>query len=182
VCCTLLIAVTLGLTTTHEHTVAAQNQPQVESTSKSSRWTPANDGGLQAWQHFEAPNWSRDGRRSFSTAAAGCTRFRWEADGDPARHRHATRCNNDHGYSPDGAQLQSVIPRTAISDLRPAGCRGDPRLVTPKSLILHGCLRRPDPRYCAERNGEYDIYTIRRLRRGKAVDNGPGLDDGPDYP
>lgn len=59
-----------------------------------------------------------------------------------------------------------------------------PRLVTEKGpSYLHGWS--PDGKrlaYCAERNGQYDIYTI-------AVDGGeetqltnlPGLDDGPEY-
>jgi Tol biopolymer transport system component len=97
----------------------------------------------------------------------------------------ATRCNNDHGFSPDGKWL-------AISDQHDGPSRiyvlpstgGTPRLVTPLGpSYWHGWS--PDGRtlaYCAERGGNFDIYTIpveggseRRLTTAE------GLDDGPDY-
>ena len=97
------------------------------------------------------------------------------------------RCNNDHGLSPDGATLfisdQSLTDRKSrIYSLPWAG--GTPKLITPVGpSYWHGVS--PDGRtlaYCAERNGEFDIYTL-------PVDGGtetrlttsPGLDDGPDY-
>src|SRR5439155_4580249 len=76
----------------------------------------------------------------------------------------AVRCNNDHGISPDGTLLaisdqsqgrrQSLIYTLPISG-------GTPRLVTPEGpSYWHGWS--PDgqtPAYCAERDGEFDIYT-----------------------
>jgi len=91
---------------------------------------------------IEAPNWSRDGNLYFNSK--GRILRIPVAGGEPLMidTGFATRCNNDHGISPDG--------RTHA--------------------------------YCAERNGEYDVYTIpasggeeRRLTTAQ------GLDDGPDY-
>ena len=136
---------------------------------------------------IEAPNWTRDGRallfnsrgQIFRLPVAGGTPASVDTGGE-------TRCNNDHGLSPDGTRL-------AISDQsRPGGSRiyvlpatgGTPRLITESApSYWHGWS--PDGAtlaYCAERAGEFDIYTIpaeggveRRLTTAK------GLDDGPDY-
>ena len=98
----------------------------------------------------------------------------------------AIRCNNDHGLSPDGTQLavsdQTFGGKSRIYLLPIAG--GPARQITPLApSYWHGWS--PDGKtlaYCAERSGEFDIYTI-------PVDGGqetrlttaPGLDDGPDY-
>jgi len=136
---------------------------------------------------IEAPNWARDGR-SFLFNSRGHI-FRLPVAGgtpEPVDTGTANRCNNDHGLSPDGRSL-------AISDqARPGGSRifvlpaagGVPRQVTELApSYWHGWS--PDGStlaYCAERGGEFDIYTIpaeggeeRRLTTAK------GLDDGPDY-
>ncbi len=61
---------------------------------------------------------------------------------------------------------------------------GQPRLVTPTGpSYLHGWS--PDGKflvYCAQRNGQYDIYRI-PVAGGAEVQltNTPGLDDGPEY-
>ncbi len=139
--------------------------------------------------HFEAPNWSRDGQHLLYNQDGHLKRIP-AAGGKPApiETGFARRINNDHGYSPDGKLL-------AISDqTRPGGSRiyilpsggggGTPRLATPLApSYWHGWS--PDGKtlaYCAERDGEFDLYTIpvdggseRRLTRS------PGLDDGPDY-
>jgi len=137
-------------------------------------------------RHFEAPNWSRDGRyllfngegRLYTIPVGG---------GEPKLLDTgvANRCNNDHGFSPDGQWL-------AISDQHDGPSRiyvlastgGTPRLVTPLApSYWHGWS--PDGRtlvYCAERSGNYDVYAI-------PVEGGPetrlttaqGLDDGPEY-
>ena len=99
----------------------------------------------------------------------------------------ATRINNDHGLSPDGTLLaisdQSQGDRKSRIYVLPAK-GGEPRRVSESGpSYWHGWS--PDGKtlaYCAERNGEYDVYTIpadggeeRRLTTE------PGLDDGPDY-
>lgn len=138
--------------------------------------------------HFEAPNWSRDGNlllfnqggKLYTIPVGG---------GEPKLldTGFATRCNNDHGYSPDGSQL--VISdhsqgnnQSLIYTLPSTG--GTPKLVTRLGpSYWHGWS--PDGKtlaYCAERNGNYDVYSI-------SVDGGEetrlttadGLDDGPDY-
>jgi Tol biopolymer transport system component len=98
----------------------------------------------------------------------------------------ATRCNNDHGLSPDGTRLaisdQSADGKSLIYTL-PAGGGTPVRVTGSGPSYWHGWS--PDGAtlaYCAERNGQFDIYTI-------PVDGGteqrlttaPGLDDGPDY-
>ncbi|MGH7492880.1 MAG: TolB family protein [bacterium] len=138
--------------------------------------------------HFEAPNWSRDGKyflfnqggRMYKLAVAG---------GEPQLldTGFATRCNNDHGLSPDGTQL--VISdqsqegnKSLIYVLSSSG--GTPRLVTRVGpSYWHGWS--PDGKtlaYCAERGGEYDVYTISTEGgEEKRLTTAPGLDDGPDY-
>ena len=148
--------------------------------------TGARETVYSARAHFEAPNWSRDG-----------SSLLFNQDGrlyvlplDTRQPRvldtgEATRCNNDHGYSPDGRWLAlSHAPdgRSLIYVLPATG--GAPRLVTEKGpSYWHGWS--PDGRtlaYCAERNGEYDVYTI-PVEGGaeRRLTTAPGLDDGPDY-
>ena len=140
----------------------------------------------RAKRHFEAPNWSRDG--SYLLFNSDGRLHTIPVQGGEARLLDtgtATRCNNDHGFSPDGQWL-------AISDQNQGDSRiyvlpssgGTPRLVTPVGpSYWHGWS--PDGKtlaYCAAREGRYDIYTI-------AVEGGAeirltaaeGLDDGPDY-
>ena len=61
---------------------------------------------------------------------------------------------------------------------------GKPRLITPLApSYWHGWS--PDGKtlaYCAERNGNFDVYTIPvRGGKEKRLTTAPGLDDGPDY-
>jgi len=140
-----------------------------------------------AREHFEAPNWSRDGQyflfnrdgRIYKLPVAGGTPQVLDTG-------FATRCNNDHGLSPDGSQLvisdQSQEGKSLIYILPVAG--GAPHRVTRLGpSYWHGWS--PDGKtlaYCAERNGEYDIYTIpAQGGEEKRLTTAPGLDDGPDY-
>ena len=144
-------------------------------------WTTTN--------HIEAPNWSRDGASLIFNSRAGRLHRIPVAGGEPQvlDTGHATRCNNDHGISPDGATLvisdQSQGDRKSRLYTLPAG-GGTPKLVTETGpSYWHGWS--PDGKtlaFCGERGGEYDIYTIpvgggaeTRLTTAK------GLDDGPDY-
>jgi Tol biopolymer transport system component len=155
--------------------------------------TVAIDTGLRriiyrAREHFEAPNWSRDGQtlyfnrggRIYSLPTVGGTAERLDT-GD------ADRCNNDHGLSPDGrlfaiSHTDPTLRQSVISTLPVTG--GKPRRITPLGpSYWHGWS--PDGQtlaYCAQRTGDFDIYTIpasggeeTRLTTAK------GLDDGPDY-
>lgn len=142
---------------------------------------------LSLTNHLEAPNWSPDGRHFVYNS--GGRLFRLPVGGgeaQPIETGFANRCNNDHGFSPDGRRLaisdQSQSGKSLIYIL-PAG-GGLPRQVTSVGpSYWHGWS--PDGEtlaYCAEREGEFDVYTIpaaggeeRRLTTAK------GLDDGPDY-
>jgi hypothetical protein len=136
---------------------------------------------------IEAPNWSRDGKLYFNRQ--GRIYRIPETGGDPVLvdTAFAIRCNNDHGISPDGTELvisdQSQGDRRSLIYILPIG-GGSPRRVTEVGpSYWHGWS--PDGNtlvYCAERDGEYDVYSIpakggREIRLTQA----PGLDDGPDY-
>ena len=137
--------------------------------------------------HIEAPNWSRDGNYFLFNRAGRICKLP-VAGGEPELldTGFATRCNNDHGLSPDGTQLaisdQSQERKSLIYILPVEG--GTPRRVTrPGPSYWHGWS--PDSKtlaFCGERNGEFDIYTI-PVEGGdeKRITTTPGLDDGPDY-
>jgi len=137
--------------------------------------------------HFEAPNWSPDGKtlvfnshgRLYSIPAMGGTPRRIESG-------LADRCNNDHGFSPDGKWLvlsHNTEDKGSLIYVIPSE-GGEPRLVTRRGpSYWHGWS--PDGKtltYCAERNDEFDVYTI-SVRGGPEtrLTTAPGLDDGPEY-
>ncbi len=138
--------------------------------------------------HIEAPNWSRDGK--YFLFNSGGHMFKLPVTGgkpellDTGACAH---CNNDHGISPDGTLLaisdQSGEDRKSRISLLPI-TGGAPRQITSSSpSYWHGWS--PDGKtlaYCAERNGNFDIYTI-PVEGGeeKRLTTAPGLDDGPDY-
>ena len=137
---------------------------------------------------FEAPNWTRDGEALIYNSNGRLVRL------DLASGTHATidtgdvvHNNNDHVISFDGKWL--AISSQAGEDHKSRVFivpieGGTPRQITPKGpSYLHGWSA--DDKfvvYCAERNGEYDIYRM-------SVDGGdevqlttaPGLNDGPEY-
>jgi Tol biopolymer transport system component len=146
-----------------------------------------------AQAHFEAPNWTRDG-----------TAFLFNQDGHIERlpmsggtpemidTGFAARCNNDHGISPDGAQLaisdNSQEEHNSLVYIAPIG-GGTPRRITQKSpSYWHGWS--PDGKtlaFVGQRNGDFDIYTL-PAAGGAAIETqetrlttANGLDDGPEY-
>ena len=142
-------------------------------------------------RHFEAPNWSRDGRfflinskgRLYKLDARHPNTLR------PINTGFATRANNDHGISPDGKSL--VISHEITEDWQtstvfhlPIGGSASPRRITTKSpSFWHGWS--PDGKtlaFVGRRDDEFDIYTI-PLAGGeeKRITTCRGLDDGPDY-
>lgn len=144
---------------------------------------------LKEFDHvIEAPNWTKDGK--FLVFNSNGRMFTYEMATGEVKEINtgfAIDCNNDHVLSPDNSELavshftnEDATSRIYILPLS----GGAPRLVTEKGpSYLHGWS--PDGKrvaYCAERNGQYDIYTI-------SVDGGeetqltnlPGLDDGPEY-
>ncbi len=141
-----------------------------------------------AKEHFEAPNWSRDGKYFLFNRGGRIVKLP-VTGGTPETLEtgFATRCNNDHGISPDGNWLaisdQSQEPRRSMIYVLPI-TGGTPRRLTPLApSYWHGWS--PDGKtlaYCAERNGEFDIYTM-PIEGGeeKRLTTAKGLDDGPDY-
>ena len=142
----------------------------------------------RAKEHFEAPNWSRDGKTFFYNRAGKIYTLP-VSGGTPALLDTGTadRCNNDHGLSPDGRWLaishtDPELRQSVISVLSSQG--GTPKRLTPLGpSYWHGWS--PDGQtlaYCAERNGEFDIYTIAEpAGEEKRLTTAKGLDDGPDY-
>ena len=137
---------------------------------------------------IEAPNWLADGKTLIYNSGGRIYRIP-AAGGKPEviDTGFATRCNNDHGVSPDGTLLvisdQSQSDRKSrIYTLPVTG--GEPKLVTPLApSYWHGWS--PDGKslvYCAERDGEFDVYSI-PVAGGKEtrLTTAKGLDDGPEY-
>ena len=140
----------------------------------------------RADRHFEAPNWSRDGKYLLSNSGGRLYTIP-VAGGNPTllNTDFANQCNNDHGFSPDGKLLaisDQHEGKSLIYILTATG--GIPRQVTKLGpSYWHGWS--PDGKtlaYCAERNGNYDIYTI-PVEGGEEtrLTHAEGLDDGPDY-
>jgi TolB protein len=140
----------------------------------------------QAKEHFEAPNWSRNGKffiynsggRIYSLPVAGGTPQLIDTG-------FALNCNNDHGISWDGKQLvishhaedgKSLIYLVPIEG-------GKPKLVTSNGpSYWHGWS--PDDKilsYCAERNGQFNIFTIFRDGGKETQLTSTGFNDGPEY-
>jgi TolB protein len=139
-------------------------------------------------EHFEAPNWTRDGRAFLFNRDGRIFRLP-VSGGEPMMidTGFANRCNNDHGISPDQTLLaisdQSQAEHQSIVYTVPIG-GGAPHRVTQNSpSYWHGWS--PDGKtlaFVGQRNGDFDIYTIpvsggeeTRLTTAK------GLDDGPEY-
>jgi len=136
--------------------------------------------------HFEAPNWSNDGKYLlFNSAGRLLTIPVSGGTPVPLNTGFANRCNNDHGFSPDGKMLAISHHHEGKSLIYvlPGG-GGLPRQITEMGpSYWHGWS--PDGRtlaYCAERNGNYDVYAI-PVEGGQEtrLTDAEGLDDGPDY-
>jgi Tol biopolymer transport system component len=137
---------------------------------------------------IEAPNWLRDGKTLIYNS--GGRIYRIPASGgkpEAIDTGFATRCNNDHGVSPDGTQL--VISDQSQGDRKSriytvAVTGGTPKLITPTGpSYWHGWS--PDGKvlaFCGERDGEFDVYTIPAAGGPETrLTTAKGLDDGPEY-
>lgn len=142
---------------------------------------------LKTKSHIEAPNWSPNG--DFLIYNSGGLLYKLVLGANNPKQINtgfAKRINNDHGISPDGTLLvisdQTETGSSLIYTLPIEG--GVPNKVTPLGpSYWHGWS--PDGTslaYCAERNGNYDIYSI-PVDGGeeKRLTQAAGLDDGPDY-
>ncbi len=147
---------------------------------------------LREKRHFEAPNWSRDGKYLIINANGKLERISLKGKKlGIIDTRFADQCNNDHGLTLDGRwliisyndpQVTSPGGNSRIFMLPSVG--GVPRLITGSyPSYWHGVS--PDNRwvtYCAMRKGEWDVYktdvfTDEEIRLTDAA----GLDDGPEY-
>lgn len=137
---------------------------------------------------IEAPNWTIDGKRLIYNSLGRLYSFDISTlESTIIDTGYATQCNNDHVLSPDNTQIavshhtqEDGHSRIYVLPLK----GGNPILITPMApSYLHGWS--PDGStlaYCAERNGQYDIYTIPVTGGVETqLTDSPGLDDGPEY-
>jgi len=165
------------------------NQPmKVESTLEILDISTSNRSVLHHTKnHIEAPNWTPDGKTLIYNSQGLLYRIPVKG-GTPEMipTDFANKINNDHGISPDGTQMvisdQTETGQSMIYSIPIEG--GVPKKITPLApSYWHGWS--PDGKtlaYCAERNGNYDIYTI-PFEGGEEtrLTTTEGLDDGPDY-
>lgn len=139
--------------------------------------------------HIEAPNWLADGSALIFNSGGRIHRIA-VAGGTPETidTGFATRCNNDHGVSPDGTRLvisdqSQEQGQSLIYTLPIAG--GTPERVTPLGpSYWHGWS--PDGTtltFCGQRDGQFGIFIIPAQGGGPEVrlTTAEGLDDGPEY-
>ena len=146
--------------------------------------------------HFEAPNWSKDGEYLLVNSYGKL--FQLHLKTKKKIHINtgfADKINNDHGISPDGSLLvisHSDQPNDKYEDADYMTSRiytlpitgGTPEVVTANiPSFWHGWS--PDGRiltYTALRNGNFDIYAI-DVKGGEEnrLTQHEGLDDGPDF-
>ncbi len=139
-------------------------------------------------EHFEAPNWTRDG--AFFLFNQDGRIYRLPVGGgkpEAIDTGFAIRCNNDHGISPDSKFIaisdQSQGDHNSIVYTLPLGGGAPHRITQNSPSYWHGWS--PDGStlaFVGERNGEFDIYSISvaggaQTRLTTAI----GLDDGPEY-
>lgn len=145
---------------------------------------------LRIKKHIEAPNWSKDGKYLIVNSGGLLYRVPLASPAlKPIPTGFADQCNNDHGLSPDGKTL-------AISHNKPVdGGRSSSVYTMPATGGTPVEVTRQTPSYwhgwsadgktlayCAERNGNFDVYSI-PITGGKEtrLTSDKGLDDGPDY-
>jgi Tol biopolymer transport system component len=140
--------------------------------------------------HIEAPNWSRNGKFLIYNSAGKLYKFNLkDSKISEINTGDIVANNNDHGISFDGKMLaisssarvengnSSIIFTVPING-------GAPTRITPLGpSYWHGWS--PDGKwltYCAERNGNYDVYKI-PAKGGNEIrlTTAEGLDDGPEF-
>jgi TolB protein len=130
---------------------------------------------------FEAPNWSPDGTYLLLNSEGRLWKIPLSGgEPQPVDLGGVKGINNDHGISPDGTQI--VVSAGQMYVLPSAG--GEPKQITEKTpSYFHGWA--PDGKavvYCAEREGNFDIYRT-PITGGpeERLTVNPGYDDGPEY-
>jgi WD40 repeat protein len=168
---------------------AAGSKPQLISTLETVA-IASKDRRVTWWTTnlIEAPNWARDGTNLYFNSNGRIYRIA-SSGGEPQAIEtgFARRNNNDHGLSPDGTQLalsdQSQSDRKSRIYIVSLSGGAPHAVVEAAPSYWHGWS--PDGQtlaYCAERGGEFDIYTA-PVRGGTEtrLTQAKGLDDGPDY-
>ncbi len=139
--------------------------------------------------HFEAPNWSRDG--GFFLFNQGGKVYRL-----PLKSTQPVviptgpqdRCNNDHGISPDGQSIaisdsSGSSGKSSVYVLPIGGANSRAR--SPRLRPPTGTGWSPDGKtlaFTGQRDGEFDIYTIPVTGGAETrLTTAKGLDDGPEY-
>jgi regulation of enolase protein 1 (concanavalin A-like superfamily) len=137
---------------------------------------------------FEAPNWSPDSKYLLSNSGGNLFRIPLDGAAEPQKIDlgSISRCNNDHGISPDGKWLAlSASPGRGESQVFLASIDGArPRLMTQKApSYFHGWS--PDGRWLAfvgQRNGIYNLYRVAAAGgEEERLTSRAAYDDGPDY-
>lgn len=138
---------------------------------------------------IEAPDWTPDGKYLIYNSEGLIYKLPADSSREPELidTGFATKCNNDHLISPDGKLM--AISHRSLPDGRPTifvlpGDGGEPKQVTPSlPSYMHGWS--PDGKmltYCANRNGEMDVYTISIDGTNETrLTASEGLNDGPEY-
>lgn len=141
--------------------------------------------------HFEAPNWSMDGKFLLINQNGSLFKIDWDGKKEKLDTGFADRCNNDHGISPDGKTLaishnveggEEGWLTSCIFTLPIEG--GTPVRVTENTpSFWHGWS--PDGQtlvYTARRGEHFNIYSIPAIGGEEtALTDSEGLDDGPDF-
>jgi len=141
--------------------------------------------------HFEAPNWSKNGKFLIINQNGSLFKIYLDGKREKLDTGFADRCNNDHGISPDGKTLaishniedgENGWLTSCIFTLPIEG--GNPVRVTENTpSFWHGWS--PDGQtlvYTAKRGEHFNIYAI-PVTGGEetALTDSEGLDDGPEY-
>ncbi|GHT34800.1 hypothetical protein AGMMS49574_22910 [Bacteroidia bacterium] len=138
---------------------------------------------------IEAPNWTPDGKWLVYNSGGKLYKISPDAPGKPIEiiTDYVTNLNNDHLISADGS---FIAVSNGINEDRQSRVfvvpfeGGVPRLVTALGpSYLHGIS--PDNNflvYCANRNGNYDVYVVPTLGgTERRLTTAEDLDDGPEY-
>ena len=141
-------------------------------------------------QHFEAPNWSPDGKYLLLNSAGGLWKLSLESKPAAAPVKidlgTLTGCNNDHGISKDGKWLAiSASPPKQKSQVYVAAADGSQvrQMVSKSPSYFHGWS--PDGRWLSfvgQRDGNFDLYRV-AFGGGEEqrLTSNAGYDDGSDY-
>jgi TolB protein len=141
--------------------------------------------------HIEAPNWSKDGKFLIYNSGGLLYKFTLATKtSEKINTGDVVNCNNDHGLSFDGKMLaisssaKQLDGKTGSMIFTVPVEGGIPTAITKNvPSYWHGwSLDGKVLVYCAERNGDYDIWGI--PSKGGAefqLTKSVGLDDGPEY-